>query len=47
MKAFIIGVAAMIIVATGAGITFNSLEVTSGDRYSTGNARLGEPASHE
>lgn len=47
MKAFIIGVAAMVIVATGAGITFNSLQTTSGDRYSSENARLGEPASHQ
>lgn len=47
MKAFIIGVAAMIIIATGAGLTFNSLQISSGDRYSSDNARLGEPASHQ
>jgi hypothetical protein len=47
MKAFIIGVAAMVIVATGAGITFNSVQQSSGDRYSSGNARLGEPVQHQ
>lgn len=47
MKAFIIGVAAMLILATGAGITFNSLQISSGDRYSSDNARLSDPASHQ
>jgi hypothetical protein len=42
MRAFIIGVVAMIIVASGAGFTLNSIEQSTGEKYSSGSTRLGD-----
>ncbi|MEQ8707447.1 MAG: hypothetical protein RIC36_00540 [Rhodospirillales bacterium] len=42
MKAFIIGVAAMIVIATGAGFTLESIATTSGEKYTTDSVRLGD-----
>lgn len=42
MRAFIIGVVAMVIVAGSAGFTLNSIKQSSGEKYSSGSTRLGE-----
>ncbi len=42
MRAFIIGVAAMIIIAAGSGITLDSISTSSGQKYSTDSVRLGD-----
>ncbi len=42
MRAFIIGVVAMIIIAAGSGFTLETIATSSGQKYSTDSVRLGD-----
>lgn len=42
MRAFVIGVAAMIVIAVGSAVTLETVATSSGQKYSTDSVRLGD-----